>query len=214
MPLSDRAAALADQVTPEDTRMSQIRALAKTIKTDHALALELWSTEHVRSRQLAVLLFDKKKLDEELVDSLCADLAVHPEKHQTNIMEWLMVNQLSKSAAGRRLMESWEHSDLDVQRRTFWYHQARLRWRGKTPPGNTVHLLDALDARLANEVPMVQMMMNFAAGWSGVYEPEHRDRCVALGERTGLYRDEVVPRGCAPQYLPEFIREGAHKAGT
>jgi len=50
------------------------------------------------------------------------------------------------------------------------------------------------------------MMMNFTAGWIGVFEPQHRARCAALGERTGLYRDEVVPRGCTPGYLPEFIR--------
>jgi len=59
---------------------------------------------------------------------------------------------------------------------------------------------------MADEEPVVQAMMNFTAAWIGIFVPEHRARCVALGERTGLYKDEVVPRGCTPGYLPEFIR--------
>lgn len=56
--------------------------------------------------------------------------------------------------------------------------------------------------------------MNFTAGQIGTYQPEYRERCVALGERSGLYRDEPVPRGCTPNYLPEFIRIQAEKVGT
>lgn len=206
MPLSSRAQQLHDQMAP-DTPMGTLKNLAKEIKKDHGLALELWSTAGVRSRLLAVLIMDKKRLDQDLLDSLCADLQVHPkDDDQTRIMEWLMANQLMKSAAGNRLIESWEHSDSALQRRTFWYHQARLRWQGKTSQDNTGQLLDALEARLEEEEPMVQWAMNFLAGWVGVYQPEHRDRLVALGERVGLYKEQVVPRNCTPNYLPEFIR--------
>lgn len=208
MPLSERAQELHDQVAPDNTPSGTIKKLAKTIKTDHALAMELWATGNRSSRLLAVLIMDKKQLDQELVDRLCADMLEHPEAKlgKTRIMEWLMANQLLKSAAGRRMIASWEHSEVALQRRTFWYHQARLRWTGKTDHANTEALLEALEERLADEVPEVQMMMNFAAGWIGVFVPEHRARLAALGERTGLFRDEVVPRGCTPSYLPEFIR--------
>ena len=78
---------------------------------------------------------------------------------------------------------------------------------GKPPPeDNSAALLDALETDLADEEPEVQWTMNFCAGWIGVHEPEHRARCVELGQRTGLYKDDPVPRGCTPGYLPEFIR--------
>lgn len=205
MPLSPRAQELHDQVSPEGTAAGAIKKLAKTIKKDHALGLELWSTGDLHSRLLAVLIVDKKLLDQALVDALCVDMEAHPEKSQTRVMEWLMANQLSKSAGGKRMMASWEHSESALQRRTFWYHQARVRWRGKTGHDNTEHLLDALDARMADETPIVQMMMNFCAGWIGVFEPELRGRVVEIGERVGLYRGDPVPRGCTPPYLPEFI---------
>jgi 3-methyladenine DNA glycosylase AlkD len=125
-----------------------------------------------------------------------------------------MANQLAKSKPCIRLMESWEHSPSALQRRIFWYRQARLRWTGQTPPDNTEALLDALDARMADEAPEVQWAMNFTAAQIGTYQPEHRARCVALGERTGLYRDQKVPRGCTPNYLPTAIPMLAEKAGT
>jgi len=214
MPLSPRAQEVHDQVAPSGTPAGTLKKVAKAIKQDHALAMELWSTGNLHSRLLAVLLLDKKQLDQPLVDTLCADMLQHPEKGgKTRIMEWLMAHQLLKSAAGKRMVASWEHSPVALQRRTFWYHQARLRWTGKTDHDNTDYLLDALDARMAGEEPEVQAMMNFTAGWIGVFVPEHRARCAALGERTGLYHDEVVPRGCTPSYLPEFIRVEVGKRG-
>ena len=74
--------------------------------------------------------------------------------------------------------------------------------------------LNALFTDPATKRGEMQFAMNFTACWIGTYEPEHRDRCIALGERTGLYRDEVVPRGCVPGYLPEFIGVQSAKVGT
>lgn len=47
--------------------------------------------------------------------------------------------------------------------------------------------------------------MNFTAGWIGVYNKELRQRCVDIGERIGLYKGDMVSKGCTPNYLPEFI---------
>jgi hypothetical protein len=47
--------------------------------------------------------------------------------------------------------------------------------------------------------------MNFTAGQIGIFQPEYRARCIALGEETGLYKDEAVAKNCTPNYLPKFI---------
>ena len=47
--------------------------------------------------------------------------------------------------------------------------------------------------------------MNFTAGQIGVHVSELRSRCIAVGEKTGLYKDEMVSKGCTPNYLPDFI---------
>ena len=205
MSISPRTAALVDDLG-EVSKLGDLRKIAKDIKTDHELAMELWSTGSMPARQLAILIMDKKEVTQELVDALDRDLQDLEAAEQTQLFDWLLANQLGRSARGKALMNSWEFSPSALQRRTFWYYQARLRWTGQTSPSNSEYLLDAMEARIEDEVPEVQWAMNFTAGQIGTYEPELRSRCIALGETTGLYRDERVARGCTPSYLPEFIR--------
>jgi|SRR5690606_2158458 hypothetical protein len=103
------------------------------------------------------------------------------------------------------LMETWENSQSSLQRRVFWYYQARLRWVGQTPPPNSEELLSKIETRIEKEVPEVQWAMNYTAAQIGIFEEKYRSRCIALGERTGLYKDEVVTKNCTPNYLPKLI---------
>lgn len=86
-----------------------------------------------------------------------------------------------------------------------------MRWVGQTPPDNTANLVSAIEATIAKEVPEVQWAMNFTAGWIGVYNQKYRTRCIEIGKQTGLYKDEMVSKGCTPNYLPEFIAIEANK---
>lgn len=187
------------------TKLGDLRKIAKDIKKDHELAMELWSTEQVLPRLLAILIMDKKLLSEEVVNQLDQDMRMHTLDERNNLMDWLMANQLTKDKKTIALMESWENSSSALQRRAFWYYQARLRWMGKTPPDNTEALLSAIEANIAQEEPEVQWAMNLTAGWIGVHDEQHRTRCMRIGETTGLYKDEIVSRGCTPNYLPDFI---------
>lgn len=206
MALSKKAEELISKVSDEGTKLGDIKKLAKDIKTDHELAGALWSTGKHHPRLLATLIFDKKRLDQDAIDQLAADLQAHDETERNQLTDWLLANQLSKSAPLLRLMQTWERHPSPVLRRLFWYHQARLRWVGQTPPGNSEALMASLEADMAQAEPDVQWAMNYCAGQIGIHESEYRARCVKLGETTGLYKDEPVARNCTPSYLPEFIR--------
>lgn len=198
---------IAAQLKADGTKMGDIKKLAKTIKRDHALAMKLWATGGFHARLLATLIFDKKLLDQQAIDALAADLLEQEDATERNrVSEWLMANQLMKSKATKALLESWRENDSPVLRRLFWYHQARLRWTGQTPPNNTDELITALEQHLATAHPDVQWAMNFCAGWIGVHDEAYRARCIDLGMKTGLYKDEAVAKNCTPSYLPEFIR--------
>lgn len=195
-------------------KMGDIKKCAKQVKTDHALAQELWATGEYLPRMLAVLIFDKKQLDEASVDQLTDDMLQHEGLELNQLADWLMANQLMKSKPLTELLLSWEDAASPIQRRLFWYHQGRLRWTGQTPPDNTAALLNSLEQKMADEEPVVQWAMNLCAGWIGVFDTKHRSRCVKLGKKLGLYEGEKVPRGCTPSYLPEFIRIESDKRGT
>ncbi|KHL96198.1 hypothetical protein QW71_08230 [Paenibacillus sp. IHB B 3415] len=187
------------------TKLGDLRKIAKDIKKDHELAMELWSTEEFLPRLLAILIMDKKFLSQEVLNKLDKDMQTHNFDERNNLMDWLMANQLTKDKKTIALMESWENSPSALQRRAFWYYQARLRWTGQTPPDNTTDLLSTLEAKITQEEPEVQWAMNFTTGWIGVYDEKNRARCIQLGKETGLYKDEMVSKGCTPNYLPEFI---------
>ncbi len=187
-------------------KLGDIKRHAKAIRKDHDLALELWGTGAYKPRLLSILILDKKCLTQDLIEKLAVDMLAHEEDERDQLTDWLLANQLMKDKKLTERMETWERHPSPVLRRLFWYHQARLRWTGKASPGNTDALMDALERELAGAEPGVQWAMNFCAGQIGIHEPAYRSRCIALGEKLGLYRDEVVPRNCTPSYLPEFIR--------
>lgn len=189
----------------DKTNMGDLRKIAKDIKMDHDLAMELWAAGKLLPRLLAILVMDNKRLSEDLIDTLEKDIQAHPINERNQLMDWLMANQLLKNKKIIPLVESWEKSNSPLKRRIFWYHQARLRWMGQTPPANSPELVTKIEATIAKEAPEVQWAMNLTAGWIGVYEKQYRKRCVAIGENTGLFKGEKVSKGCTPNYLPEFI---------
>lgn len=206
MKLSQKAQSVYKQISEKSKKMGDLKKIAKAIKKDHELAIELWSTGEYMPRQLAVLIMDKKLLTQQLIDELAEDMQVHSIDERNRIMEWLMANQLMKDKKTTALIESWQYHPSPLLRRTFWYHQGRLRWTGQTPPENTAHLISEIETKLATEEPEVQWAMNFTAGWIGIFDEENRSKCIEIGKKTGLYKEEVAPKGCTPNYLPEFIR--------
>lgn len=210
MKLSSKTAHILSQITTT-TKLGDLRKIAKEIKKDHELALELWSTPNFLARLLAILIMDNKRISQDTVNQLDQDMLMHPPEERNQLMDWLMANQLTKDKKTIALIESWQNSVSPLQRRIFWYYQARLRWTGQIPPPNSLELLNEIEAKIAREEPEVQWAMNFLAGWIGVYEKQYRDRCIAIGEKTGLYKGDMVSKGCTPNYLPEFIAIESNK---
>lgn len=186
-------------------KLGDLRVHAKEIKKDHELACELWSTEKLYARLLAILIMDGKELNDKVVLDFIKDIEQHEYDERLQLADWFMANQLTKNKKIVALIESWENSDSAIQRRIFWYYQGRLRWVGQTPPGNTDLLLSAIEEKMLHELPEVQWAMNFTAGWIGVFDRANRGKCVDIGQKLGLYEDEVVAKGCSPNYLPKFI---------
>ncbi|WP_312191618.1 DNA alkylation repair protein [Sphingobacterium sp.] len=205
MELSTQAKTIVSQITGTATKLGDLRKIARDMKRDHKLALELWSTGQFLPRQLAILLMDKKELSESLIGCLDKDIQKHHEEEKLQLIDWLMANQLAKDKKTVAFMETWENSSSPLKRRIFWYYQARLRWVGQIPPPNSDELLFKIETQIEKEVPEVQWAMNFTAAQIGIFEEKYRSRCIALGENTGLYKDEIVAKNCTPNYLPKFI---------
>lgn len=102
------------------TKMGDLSKIAKEIKKDHALAMELWQSGKYMARMLASLIMDTKALNTEVVESLYNDMKNHDLPEQEQINDWLMANQLMKHKQTVAMLEAWEQSPSDMQRRSFW----------------------------------------------------------------------------------------------
>lgn len=211
MALSPRAKKLVAELNRGTPMMGDLKKHGKEIKKDHDLAMELWSTGAFHPRLLSVLIFDPKLLTESVIDRLASDMLAHPEKERGQLADWLLANQIMKDKRLASLVVTWETNPSPILRRLFWYHQARVRWTGQVPPGNSADLLDLLEKKMASAEPVVQWAMNFCACQIGLHETKYRARCIKLGESLGLYKDDLVPKNCTPSYIPEFIRIEAAK---
>ena len=155
MKVSTKAEKILTQISSKNTRLGDLRNIAKDIKKDHQLAIELWSTKHFSARQLAILIMDKKLLTEEVIDHLVSDINKHNQNEKLQLIDWLMANQLTKDKKTIALIESWEASQSSLKRRTYWYYQGRLRWMGQIPL-NSEELLSEIENRIEKELSEVQ----------------------------------------------------------
>ena len=64
-------------------RLGDIRALAKEIKADHALAIALWETGNIDARLLAILLIKPKDLSVDAMDRMVRSV------HFVQVADWL-----------------------------------------------------------------------------------------------------------------------------
>lgn len=209
--LSENAGNIYLKVSKEDAKLGDLRTIAKEVKKDQQMAEELWSTGNLNARLLAILVFDTKALDANSIDKLLKDIDNHSGEERLQLADWLMANQLTKDKRLIALMQSWQNDSATIKRRLFWYYQGRLRWTGQTPPDNTKGLLDAIEQKMLPEDPEVQWAMNFTAKWIGVFDLACRQQCIDMGEKLGLYKDEVVAKNCSPEYLPMFIEQEVKK---
>lgn len=183
-----------------------IRALAKLIKTDHELALQLWETGNLEAQLLAALIMKPRSLAADELDKLtrsttCAQVAdwlnanvvaPHPEKEALR-KQWMMAQDRWAARAGWNLTASRVHKDAD----------------GLDLPA----LLDRIEKEMPNAHPEVQWTMNNTLAAIGIHHPAHRQRAVAIGEKIGLYRDWPVSKGCTPPYVPVWVEAMVKRQG-
>lgn len=181
-------------------RYGDIRKVAKKLKTDHKLALELWKTKNIDARLVAVLTMDPKALTAKQLDRLVRS---EPFVH---LADWLTRYVVTKHANAEALREQWMEVDHPMAARAGWSLTSdRIV---KSPDGlDLVALLDRIEAEMATAPPKVQWTMNFCLAYTGIHFKKHRKRVLAIGEALGVFRDFSAPKGCTSPFAPIWVNE-------
>lgn len=180
--------------------LSKLRAIAKRLKTQHELALELWATDDTAARLLALLVCGPKSFSRDELDRMLRE-ARAPKVH-----DWLVNYVVKKHPSAEELRVAWlGDADAVVASAGWALTSDRVV---KRPEGlDLVAMLDAIEAEMRDAPERLQWEMNTTLAQIGISHPEHRARALAIGERLEVLKDYPTPPNCTSPFAPAWINE-------
>lgn len=180
--------------------LGKLRALAKALKTQQDLAVELWATGETPARLVALLICRPKSFERDELDSMLREARV-PKVH-----DWLVNYVVRKSPHAEDLRRRWFADPDPVVASAGW---ALTSERVTKNPGglDLPALLDTIEAEMQEAPDRLQWAMNTCLAQIGIAHPEFRSRAVAIGERLQVLKDYPTPPNCTSPYAPIWIAE-------
>lgn len=181
-------------------RLGDIRTVANQIKSNHALALELWQHGNIEARLLSTLIIKPKNLSVQELDAMVKSIDF------VQVADWFNAYVLKEHPQKDMLREPWMNDANVWAARSGWSLTAGRVARD--PKGLDIDkLLDRVEKEMASAPSPVQWTMNTTLAQIGIYFPEQRKRAISIGEKLGLYRDYPVSKGCTSPFAPIWIAE-------
>ena len=182
-------------------KLGELRTIAKSIKLNTAFGLELWQTECLEARLVAVLIMKPKELS---VDQLKMLVQTATYSH---LADWVNSYLVKQHPDKEQLRVSWlslNANDEPWLARTAW--SLTTERVSKSPDGlDIAGVLKRIDNKLATAPEPARWTMNFCLGELGINHAEFRDEAIAIGERVGAYRDYPTSKGCISPFVPLWV---------
>jgi 3-methyladenine DNA glycosylase AlkD len=181
-------------------KLGDVRKIAKRLKTNHSLSLDLWETGNFDAQMLAILIMSPKHLSASELDTLVRDT------QYDRVADWLNSYIVKLHPENESLRLKWMTDSNAMASRAGW--NLTCNRIVKKPE---ILELDKLLDRIENEMPVApkeaQWTMNFCLAEIGINHPKYRERAVQIGEKIGLYRDYPAAKGCVSPFVPIWVTE-------
>lgn len=180
--------------------LSKLRAIAKRLRTQQDLAVQLWQTGDTAARLLALLVSRPRAFARDELDTMLRE-ARAPKVH-----DWLVSYVVRRSPHAEDLRLAWLADPDPVVASAGWDLTADRVV--KRPEGlDLAGLLDVVEAQMKDAPDRLQWAMNTCLAQIGIEHPEHRARALAIGERLRVLEDYPTPPNCTSPYAPTWIAE-------
>ncbi|MGO4492205.1 DNA alkylation repair protein [Arthrobacter sp. 2YAF22_2] len=180
--------------------LGKLRALAKRLKTQQELALQLWEADTTAARLLAILICRPKAFESAELDTLLRQ-ADTPKVH-----DWLVNYVVKKSPHTEELRLAW-FADPEPAVASAGWALTTERVAKKAEGLDLAGLLDVIDAEMKDAPDRLQWAMNHCLAQIGIEHPEHRARAIGIGERLQVLKDYPTPPNCTSPFAPIWITE-------
>lgn len=180
--------------------LSKLRALAKKVKTNHALAKELWETGETAPRLLALLICKPKEFTADKLDAMLR------ETRAPKVNDWFVNYIAKKSPLAEEMRQRWfDDADPTVAAAAWSLTSERV---AKNPEGLDLEdLLDRIERDMKDAPARPQWSMNETLAQIGIYHPHLRARALEIGERLQVLADYPTAPGCTSPFAPIWIGE-------
>ena len=180
--------------------LSQLRALAKRLKTQPELACRLWETDETAARLLAILICRPKAFERDELDHMLRQ-ARTPKVH-----DWLVNYVVKKNPHSEELRLAWSTDPDPVVASAGW--ALTTERVAKQPEGlDLAGLLDVIEASMSSAPDRLQWAMNHCLAQIGIEHAEYRARAIDIGERLQVLKDYPTPPNCTSPFAPIWITE-------
>ncbi|OLZ48027.1 DNA alkylation repair protein [Amycolatopsis keratiniphila] len=180
--------------------LGKLRALAKRLKTQQDLALELWATDDTAAKLLALLICRPKAFGRDDLDRMVRE-ARTPKVH-----DWLVNYVVKKNPHAEELRLAW-FADADPVVASAGWALTTERVAKKPEGLDLGGLLDVIEAKMKTAPDRLQWAMNHCLAQIGIEHAEHRTRAIGIGERLEVLKDYPTPPNCTSPFAPVWIAE-------
>jgi 3-methyladenine DNA glycosylase AlkD len=179
--------------------LTHLRSLAKRLKTQHELAIQLWATGDTAARLLATLVCRPKALSASELDAMVRDI------RSPKLLDWFIVNVVKPGRHPDELRLTWKDGDDLIGRAGWSLTTERVV---KSAKGLDLDaLLDQIEDEMKEAPAHKQWAMNHCLAEIGIHHPGHRKRAIGIGKRLAVLIDYPASPGCTPPYAPIWIAE-------
>jgi len=188
-------------------KLGDLRVIAKKIKSDHQLALDLWETGNVEAQLLATLIIKPRSLSAGELDKMTRSTTC------AQVADWLNAYVVAQHPEKEALREKWMTTKDRWALRAGWNLTASRVNKGDAGGLDLASLLDRIEKEMPKAMPEVQWTMNNTLAAIGIHHAKLRKRAIALGEKIGLYRDWPVSKGCIIPFVPVWVEAMVKRQG-
>lgn len=181
-------------------KLGDIRKLAKIVKRNLNLALELWETNNIDARYLSILLINPNDISLKKMTSLVSSIQFE------GVSDWFNSYIAKKHPNSETLRTEWMASENPMVARAGWYLTAE-KVKKKPKDLNPEQILNRLEKEMGSAHSLVQWTMNATLVEIGINFPNFRERAIFIGNKLGIYKDYPVTKGCTSPFAPIWINE-------
>lgn len=187
-------------------KFGALEPIKKRIKTDHALALQLWATQVYEARLLATMIADSRQIDADLLEQWVVDLRGH-------VVADAFADLVIRTPLAQDCMRRWVDADDEWIDRTGWHLLAQLATHEPSLPDAYFEpYLVRIEQTIRAAKDRVREAMNNALIAVGGRNATLEEQALAIAAEIGKVHIDHGPTYCkTPDATAYILKVRAHR---